>query len=86
MTNIDQMVVSTEELASKLRYEGVTSAFREFLRKQQIKHIPHRPGYYNMEVVRLRLLESEGIAPSPPAPTSLETSLVAMRRKRLGKA
>jgi hypothetical protein len=79
------------ELAAVMRYSGVTSAFRNWLRSLGIKSVPGRSDLYDPQHVRHRLNEAQGIFP-PSSKTSEAPeakpeprSLTEERRQRRGK-
>jgi hypothetical protein len=56
-------LMTGEELASLMRYDGVTSAFRDWLRRLSIKPVPGRNGIYDPRHVRHQLDLAQGIIP-----------------------
>ena len=79
------------ELAEVMRYSGVTSAFRGWLKSLDIKSVPGRNDLYDPHHVRHRLNEAQGNFPrtpkTPEAPEEkpIPQSLTEKRRNRRGK-
>lgn len=79
------------ELAEVMRYSGVTSAFRGWLKTLGIKSVPGRNGLYDPHHVRYRLDVAQGMFPRTAAtPDASEAntepmSLTDKRRLRRGK-
>ena len=77
-------LISTEELAAKMRYSKVNSAFREWLAAMNITPVPGRRGYYDPKLVRKRLDEAQGIEAQaePVDDGGAVVDWVAKRRER----
>lgn len=77
-------LISTEELAAKMRYSGANSAFREWLVSMGITPVPGRRGFYDPRLVRKRLDEAQGIdvIPEPVNDGGEVVDWIAQRRSR----
>lgn len=84
------VLISGDELASLMGYDGVTGRFRAWCRELGIKAVPGRTNVYDPKHVRERLDAAQGMANSPQtvagaSPEPVQLSLVEKRRARLGK-
>lgn len=55
-------LISGDELAKRLRFEGTTSAFRKFCHDTGIRSVPGRKDCYDPVAVRQRLDSIQGLA------------------------
>lgn len=55
-------LISGDELAKRLRFDGTTSAFRKFCRETGIRSVPGRKDCYDPVAVRQRLDLVQGLA------------------------
>lgn len=84
-------LITGAELAAMMRYSGVTSAFRGWLKTLGIKSVPGRNDLYDPYHVRHRLDIAQGMAlqavARSDAPETKPTfmSLTEERRRRRGK-
>ncbi|SDG52488.1 hypothetical protein [Alloyangia pacifica] len=84
-------LMTGSELAEAMRYSGVTSAFRGWLKSLDIKPVPGRSDLYDPHHVRHRLNEAQGLSlrgftpPEAPTENNEPRSLTEMRRQRRGK-
>lgn len=79
-------LMTGEELAAALRYSGVTSAFRTFIKNLGIQPVPGRINIYDPRHVRHQLDAAHGILPSDPGvATPIPMSETEKRRARRGK-
>ena len=69
-------LISGDELASQLRFDGVTASFRKFCKEAGIVPVPGRRDCYDPVAVRYRLNEIQGIGDkvSAQADNALERS------------
>jgi hypothetical protein len=81
----DLTLISTEELARQVGYEGPTNAFRSWCAAMRIKPVPGRRGFYDPKLVRRRLDEAQGLASTPTDRTSSADDLIGQRRARRGE-
>jgi hypothetical protein len=82
-------LIPLEELAQDLGYSGSHSSCRDWLALMRITPVPGRKGWYDPVLVRRRLDEAQGLAPSRVEGTSIEgpeLSLTEQRRLRRGKS
>lgn len=86
-----QPLMTGEELARLMRYTGVTSAFRAWLKQLSITPVPGRNDIYDPRHVRRQLdlaqdiLSSTSSAPSAPGAVEKPLSMTEERRQRRGK-
>ena len=84
-------LITGAELAEILRYSGVTSAFRSWLKFAEIETVPGRKDIYDPHHVRQRLNAVQGILPHNSHTTALphtgsETkNYTQIRREKRGK-
>ncbi len=74
-------LVSTEELAAIARYAGVTDAFRQWLKKIGLEHLPGRPGIFDLKHFRFCLDRLQGLEPTQGSAAEA-ISLTEQRRLR----
>lgn len=72
-------LIRAEDLAHKMGYSSANGAFRAWCAELRISPVPGRRGLYDPSLVRHRLDEAQGLAPSDAADCG---SLVAARRAR----
>lgn len=85
---MDNEIVTTEELAKRLRYDSATSAFRAWMKQIGAKPLPGRKGYWDIAHVQHRLNIIQGLGSVPPTSFTQNSNskFVKNRRARLGKA
>ena len=85
---MDNEIVTTEELAKRLRYDSATSAFRTWMKQIGAKPLPGRKGYWDIAQVQHRLNIIQGLVSVPQSSPTKNTNstYVESRRARLGKA
>ena len=57
-------LITSEELAKLLRFDGATGAFRAFCKRTGIKPVPGRKDCYDPVAVREKLNQAQGIVPT----------------------
>ena len=57
-------LITSAELAERLRFQGPTGAFREFCKKTGIQPVPGRKDCYDPVAVREKLNQAQGIMQS----------------------
>ncbi|MCO4839367.1 MAG: hypothetical protein KC447_04535 [Rhodobacteraceae bacterium] len=84
---MENEIVTTEELAKRLRYDSATSAFRVWMKQIGAKPLPGRKGYWDIAHVQHRLNIVQGLATMPQSSSAQKSSstFVEIRRARLGK-
>lgn len=75
-------LLSGEELAHELRFDGTTSSFRRFCKSAGIEPVPGRKDCYDPVVVRHRLNRIQGIGESN-APDSQGALTRSMMRRNV---
>lgn len=78
-------LISTEELARRVGYDGPTNAFRSWCAAMRIQPVPGRRGYYDPKLVRRRLDEAQGLVSEPADRASSPDDLIGQRRARRGE-
>ena len=75
-------LISGDELASQLRFDGVSSSFRKFCKEAGIEPVPGRRDCYDPVAVRYRLNEIQGIGDKVSA--GADNALQRSRLRRNG--
>lgn len=78
---VSLVLVTADELAEAMRFDGVDRKFRAWCRALNIRPVPGRPNKYDPKHVRKRLDAAQGMA-DPTAPQGQTTSYVEQRRNR----
>jgi hypothetical protein len=73
------LLISSDDLATRMGYSGTTSAFRGWCASMRIAPVPGRRGYFDPALIRRRLDEAQGLA---DAVDGTAGGLVAARRAR----
>ena len=74
--SISIRLITADELARELLFNGPTSAFRAFCKKAGIKPLPGRKDCYDPVAVRHRLNEVQGLGNNVTAESALTRSRV----------